>query len=175
MSENYKVFISYHRRDSNKMRELKRIIDKSNRVSTYVVSDNLDLNDMSHQSISALINRIMDNCNIALFITGVETYSRVHVEHELNNALRGGIGNRKGIVVVLLDERGDNPNRLQRDSLSNRIYENSNYIVISSEKDFKSKYLKQFSISLQNSLNNHLNVINNQTLPEFRLRRYFEN
>lgn len=175
MSINYNVFISYHRKDTDKMVELKKIIDKSFRVNTYAVNDNLNVNDMSHQAISKLINDKMKDCNIVLFITGKETYSRVHVEYELKTALSGGNKNRKGAVVVLLDERGDNPNYMNKETLSNRIYENSDYCVITNESDFKKKFLKQFNIALNKSSDSNINVINNQILPEFRKRKYFDN
>lgn len=64
-----------------------------------------------------------------LCLIGKETYSRPHVDHEIHAALKGGIGERLGIVGVHLPKRTDNLQAIELNTFHTKLWENKNYIV----------------------------------------------
>jgi len=102
---------------------------KENSIKHFIVPNDYDPDGKHHQTVKDDIIRKMDKCTVIICIVGTETYSRPHVDWELYNGLKGGPSVRKGIIAVLLEERGDNKNAIESDTFPTRLLKNNNYVI----------------------------------------------
>lgn len=124
-----KIFISYHRADMKYKNKILAILQE-HRYPYYCVNENKNFNELKHQDIASQICFMMDDCDVLLCIVGKETYARPHVDWEIHTALKGGVDNRKGIIVVMLENRNDSKNNIDFNTFPNRLQDNLNYIVL---------------------------------------------
>ena len=121
-----KVFISYHRADTRQKCALTDFLD-SRRIQYYCVPENYSFDGMYHEHIAQVIIDNMGDCDVTICIVGAETYTRPHVDHEIKATLRGGVETRKGLVVVMLENRRDSIREINYDTFPNRIQDNLGY------------------------------------------------
>lgn len=106
-----KVFISYHRADTKARDHIEDLL-KDNDITFYAVPKNVNFDGENHQHIKDTILQEMDGCDVILCIVGKDTYTRPHVDWELHEALKGDIKTRRGVLAVMLENRGDSKNNI---------------------------------------------------------------
>lgn len=168
---NGNVFISYHRKDSKRMESISNQI-KQAKYNVFVIGDNYNFDETTHVKISEIISTKQENCNVVVYLIGKETYSRSHCDLELKKTLKGGPGRRKGLVGVLLGNRGDTIDNLDKSTISNRIYENEKYVVLATEKQFNNNPRKYINIALKRRDNVRISVINKMPAMTLRNKKY---
>lgn len=118
-----KVFISYHREDNKYKEQLEKMLGEID-IKYFSVPTDYFFEGKNHEHIAQILRDEIKMCSVTICIIGKETYSRPHVDHELYNTLKGGICKRKGLVGVMLENRGDNINNIDYSSFPNRIQDN---------------------------------------------------
>ena len=121
-----KIFISYHLADQQRVDRIKNKLIQQN-IAFYAVSENANFDGWSNQKISDFILEKMKDCQILLCVVGTETYSRPHVDYELHNSLKGGVGKRLGWIIDLLETRKDSIYNIDYSTFPNRIQDNEHY------------------------------------------------
>lgn len=168
-----KVFISYHRKDTKYRLKLQKIL-KENNVNYYAVPENANFDGMNHDTIRQTINRHMVDVDVVICIVGKETYSRPHVSHELNAALSEGVGKRKGVIALILENRIDAKDNIDWKTVDARISKNQNYVIIEKFGSFHSRVIKIIKKALQNANNPKIHVKNNMKINNLRSKKYYE-
>lgn len=135
-----KLFISYHLADTKYVRRLKKLLDE-NSIDYYSVPENTDFTGIHNEEISKIILSKMKSCHILLCVVGLETYKRPHVDYELHQALKGGVGKRLGIIGLMLETRDDSINNVDLNTFPNRLEDNLDYIALTQNASFSHKLI----------------------------------
>lgn len=168
-----KVFVSYYRKDSKQKNLLiDFLINK--KIDYYVVDEKYKFDGMYHQEIANIVIENMKDCDVTICLIGKETYTRPHIEHELKATLKGGAGERRGLVGLILENREDSINKLNTDTLPDRIRENLNnkYVVLGQFASFKDK-LEGYIKKANQIRKKDIPVKNNFALKKLRSGTYF--
>ncbi len=169
-----RVFLSYHRADTKYKNKLENILaDKD--IDYYVVSENADFNGWSHQEIAEYITKYMSNCTVTLCIIGQETYTRAHVDYEIHETLKGKLCERKGLVGIMLENRGDSKNDINYEIFPQRISDNEEYTVLEQWSTIEKRVVDAIDLAQQSRCNNYIHVNNKRALMPFRKRKYYDN
>lgn len=168
-----RVFISYHRADQKYRTAIENLL-RQNNISYYAVPENTNFDGMHHQHIKDIINSQMYNCNVLLCIVGKETYSRPHVDWELHEALKGDINHRRGVLAVLLENRGDNKNDIDYSLFPNRLRDNEDYIVIEQYCSLYEKIVDALDEAVEKSRDRYIQTKNTRCPMQLRQGRYFD-
>lgn len=163
-----KVFISFHRKDIKYKDKISKLL-RENNIDYYHVPDEMDFDGYDHQEILNYIKKEMERCDVFLCIVGTETYRRPHVDNEIHEALKGDIDKRRGIVVVLLEERGDSKNNIDEESFPVKLMQNKGYIVIEQFASISKRIIYALNKAKENSKDRML--INNHTNKVMKLRK----
>lgn len=171
-----KVFISYHRGDTKYKKQLENLLDEID-IKYYSVPSNYFFNGMNHDHIAQVLRDKIKMCSVTICIIGKETYSRPHVDHELYNTLKGGICNRRGLVGIMLENRGDNVNNIDYSTFPNRIQDNFTdsipYVELTQWASIKMK-LKEVIENAQNNRCKDFEIDNSATLMQLRRGNYYD-
>ncbi|QWC00210.1 TIR domain-containing protein [Mycoplasmatota bacterium] len=155
-----KLFISYHLADTKSVNKIKEKLN-AKALNYYSVPEDKDFTGWHNEEIREYILSKMDDCSVLLCIVGRETYKRPHVDYEIHQALKGGVGKRLGIVTVLLENREDSINDISYDTFPNRLYDNEHYIILIQNASLEDQIFK--AIDLANNNRNDKNIsINNK-------------
>lgn len=170
-----KIFISYHRKDSEKKDELVEILEELDYEVNSIDEDHI-FDGRKHQEIAQICIDEIEDCDVTICIVGTDTYRRSHVDHEIKATLRGGFENRKGLVAVMLEERGDSKNNIDLNSFPNRIQDNIteefDYVVLEQWASIRNKIVDAID-EAEFRRTEHINVKNKRTLMELRQGRYY--
>lgn len=172
--KNTKIFISYHRADTKYRQKLESIL-KEKRIEYYAVPENAQFDGQNHQNIKDQIISCMSDCSIVICLIGQETYSRPHVDWEIHAALRGGVEERKGLIAVMLEVRGDSKNNIDYETFPNRIQDNEEYAVIEQFASLSERLSYAIEVAENNRKNEKLNVDNSRKLMSLRSKLYYDN
>ncbi len=168
-----KVFISYHRADTKAREHIEDLL-KDNDISFYAVPKNVNFDGENHQHIKDTILQGMYDCDVLLCIVGKNTYTRPHVDWELHEALKGDIKTRKGVVAVMLENRGDSKNNIDYATFPNRLEDNEDYIVIEQYASLQDRLKEALDEALNNSWNRDIQVNNRRAPMQLRQGKYFD-
>ena len=168
-----KVFISFHRADNKYKNHIEAIL-KENSIPYYCVPDNANFDGLSHQDIADYLCKKMDDCDILLCIVGKETYTRPHVDWEIHNALKGDIGQRKGIVAVLLEKRLDNKNNLCLETFPVRLRENMDYVVLEQYASIRNTIMSAIERAKSNRNNPQIQTTHKRMPMQLRTGKYYD-
>lgn len=147
-----RVFISYHRADTEFKDKIEIMLEKHG-IKYYSIPENEEFDGRNHQDISMEFIDQLNSCDIVLCLVGRETNTRPYVDHEIHAALKGDIGKRKGIVVVLLETRDDRKNNIDFKTFPVKLADNINYIVLEQFSSFHQRLL----VSIEKAKNNSRN------------------
>ena len=168
-----KVFISYHRADTKARDHIEDLL-KDNDITFYAVPKNVNFDGENHQHIKDTILQGMYDCDVLLCIVGKNTYTRPHVDWELHEALKGDIKTRKGVVAVMLENRGDSKNNIDYATFPNRLEDNEDYIVIEQYASLQDRLKEALDEALNNSWNRDIQVNNRRAPMQLRQGKYFD-
>ncbi len=168
-----KVFISYHRADTAEKDNIVELLEKNN-ISYYSVPEDRRFDGCNHQEIVTSIGAELNKCDVLLCIVGQNTFSRPHVDIEIHSALKGGIGVRKGIVAVMLENRGDNKNNIDYNTFSTKLAENKDYIVLEQYASIHDRLLPAIKQAQENSKNSKLQTSHKNPVMRLRYSKYFD-
>ena len=168
-----KVFISFHRTDTKYKNKIINIL-KENNIQYFCVSDKENFDGWSHQKIANHICEKMNDCDVLLCLVGKKTYSRPHVDYEIHFALKGGLQSRKGILVVMLENRLDNKNNIDYSTFPTRLKDNMNYIVIEQFASIQDKLLEALNKSMENKKNNKIQISKKSPVMKLRTVKYYD-
>ena len=164
-----KVFISYHRADT---RQKNRLVEELQlqHINYYVVPDDANYNGIHNQEICQEILKEMDKCDCVICLVGKETYQRPHVDYELKYAFH----KRKGIVVLLIENRKDSVYAPNKSTFPPRLNDNMEYIAFS---QFASG-MGNIEILIKQANNNagsRLQIKNTRKCMPLRNKKYYDN
>lgn len=168
-----RVFISFHRKDikyKNKIAELLGL----NGIKYYHVPDDKNFDGCSHQQILQYVREKMESCDMFLCVVGTDTYRRPHVDNEIHEALKGTIDNRRGIVVVLLEERGDSKNNIDEETFPVKLMQNIDYIVVEQFASISKRIVFALNKAKENSRNRKLLNNHSNNVMELRKGKYYD-
>jgi hypothetical protein len=168
-----KVFISYHRQDSQYKNYIISILEENN-IQYYVVPENFNVDGLHHQHIASQIIGNMNDCDILICIVGRLTHTRPHVDWEIHQGLRGGVGVRRGIVAIMLETRGDSKNNINLETFPVRLAQNTNYIVIEQFATIRDRLLKALETARINRSKVRLQTNHGNPVMQLRSGRYFD-
>ncbi len=168
-----KIFISYHLADTKHVRKIKKILDE-NSIDYYSVPENKDFTGVHNEEISKFILSKMRSCHIILCVVGTETYKRPHVDYELHQALKGGVGRRLGIITLMLETRGDSIYNIDYETFPNRLQDNLNYIVLTQNASFSQKLEDVINEANAKRNDNRIQVNNNRKCMKLPNKYYAE-
>ncbi len=168
-----KVFISYHRADTKARDHIEDLL-KDKDISFYAVPKNVNFDGENHQHIKDTILQGMYDCDVLLCIVGKDTYTRPHVDWELYEALKGDIKTRKGVVAIMLENRGDSKNNIDYATFPNRLEDNEDYIVIEQYASLQDRLKEALKEALDNSWNRDIKVNNRRPPMQLRQGKYFD-
>jgi len=170
-----RIFISYHRQDSDIKDELVELLEENNYYVRSIDEDHI-FDGRKHQEIAQICIDEIEDCDITICIIGKETYSRSHVDHEIKATLRGGFDERKGLIAVMLEERGDSKNNTDLDTFPNRIQDNISdefdYVVLEQWASIRDRIVDAID-EAESRRSENINVKNNRGLMELRQGRYY--
>lgn len=169
-----KIFISYHRADTKYRKKLELILSNAG-IKYYAVPESADFNGQSHQYIKDQIVSHMKDCDIVICLVGQETYSRPHIDWEIHAALCGGVKNRKGLIAVMLENRGDSKNNIDYDTFPNRIEDNESYSVFEQFASLSERLNYALETAEANRKDERLSVNNSRQLMPLRTKKYYDN
>lgn len=171
-----KVFISYHRGDTAYKNTLVEYLE-TEEIPYYVVPEDYSFDGLHHEHIAQIIIDEVKWCSVTICIIGQETYSRPHVDHEIKATIKGGISTRRGLVGLMLDNRGDSKNNINYDIFPNRIQDNYTdeipYVVLGQWASFKSELKNLLNEAYDNRYENY-EVKNNRKLMKLRKGKYYD-
>ncbi len=170
-----KVFISYHRGDTKQKNKLESILEK-HKIAFYSVPEGSDFSGQSHEGIKTLIIGYLRECDVIICLVGKETYTRPHVDHELHEAFKGVPGTRKGIVALLIENRGDSKNNIDLKTFPKRLADNlKDYVVLDQFSTCHEKIVGDIEQAFANARNPGIIVVNNFKTMQLRHSRYYDN
>lgn len=171
-----KVFISYHREDIKYKEQLEKMLDNID-VKYYSIPSDFFFNGTNHEHIAKILSDEIKMCSITICIIGKKTYSRPHVDHELYNTLRGGICTRKGLIGIMLENRGDNKNSINYSTFPNRIQDNYTasipYVVLTQWASINDE-LHNAILEAQGKRCENFEIDNTATLMQLRRGKYYD-
>lgn len=167
-----KVFISFHRKDIKYRNGIIKILNEKG-ISYYHVPDDKDFDGCSHQEISRYIKNKMKSCDF-LCIVGTDTYKRPHVDNEIHEALKGDINTRRGIVIVLLEERKDSKNNINEETFPVKLMQNRDYIIIEQYASISDRLVCALNKAKENSKNKKLKNNHTNNVMELRKGIYYD-
>lgn len=168
-----KVFISYHRADTEALEQIESLLD-NNCIPYYCIPKTANFDGKHHQYIKDTILKEMLDCDVIICIIGKNTYKRPHVDWELHQALKGDIYTRKGILAVMLENRGDCKNNIMYETFPNRLKDNIDYIVIEQYASLYSRLVYALNEALDKSRNSNIKIINKRKLMQLRNGKYYD-
>ncbi len=168
-----KVFISFHRKDTKYRNEIAKLLNE-NGIEYYFIPDETSFDGCNHQEISQYIKNEMKSCDMFLCIVGTDTYKRPHVDNEIHEALKGDMDNRRGIVVVLLEERGDSKNDINEETFPVKLMQNRDYIVIEQYASISDRLVYALKKAKKNSKNKKLKNNHTNNVMELRKGIYYD-
>ncbi len=168
-----KVFISYHRADKKFKDQLITALQQNN-IDYYCVPEDYSFDGMKHPHIAQIIIENMNDCQVTVCIIGKETYTRPHVDHELKATLKGDIETRRGLVGVMLENRGDSKNKINYDTFPNRIQDNEDYTVLIQNASLSQEIALAVQEAFDRSNDSSYIVDNSRPLMELRKGRYYD-
>lgn len=169
-----KIFISYHRADKKYKDRILDILDEFG-YRYFCVDENESFNGWTHQNIANQICSKMEACDVLLCIVGKETYSRPHVDWEIHTALKGGVGNRKGIIAVMLEKRQDSINNIDFDTFPTKLQDNLDYVVLEQYASIDSRMEYAIECALENKDNDSIKVTHKNPVMKLRAGKYYDN
>ena len=171
-----KVFLSYHRDDSKYKNKVISIL-KKNGIKYYAVPYNYHFDGKYHKDIARIIIENIKDCDVTVCIIGKETYKRSHIDHELKATLTGGTSIRKGLLGIMLENRGDRINNIDFDTIPIRISKNLKECEYAELIQFAN-----FEKTIVNALKRanesrclEVNVVNNMPVKKLINEKYYEN
>lgn len=169
-----KVFISYHRKDSYYRYKVENIL-KNVGIEYYAVPEDADFNGKKAETIKTFLCNQLKKCDVLLCLIGDETYSRPHVDREIHTALKGSVGERLGIVAVLLNTRRDQIANIEKRTFPKKIMDNKNYVVFTAYNDLNNNLLDLLSKALDNARNKKLQTNHRNPCMPLRGTLYYDN
>lgn len=169
-----KIFVSYHRADKKYKDKVVEFLSEFG-YGYFCVDEDESFNGWKHQHIADYICSKMKDCDVLLCIVGKETYSRPHVDWEIHTALKGGIGKRKGIVVVMLEKRQDSINNIDDDTFPTKLQENLEYIVLEQFASIEKRIEYAIETAIKNRDDNGLAVTHRNPVMQLRAGKYYDN
>ena len=169
-----RIFISYHRQDSDNKDELVELLEENNYDVRSIDVDHI-FDGRKHQEIAQICIDEIEECDVTICIVGKETYSRSHVDHEIKTTLRGGFDARKGLIAVMLEERGDSKNNIDLNTFPNRIQDNISdafdYVVLEQWASIRDRIVDAVD-EAESRRSENINLKNNRDLMELRQGKY---
>lgn len=170
-----RIFISYHRKDGHKKDELEDLLLENNYKVSSIDEDHI-FDGKKHQEIAQICIDEIEDCDVTICIVGKETYKRSHVDHEIKATLRGGFEYRRGLIALMLEDRGDSKNDIDLNTFPNRIQDNItddfDYCVLEQWASIKDR-LREAIDEAEFRRTQHINVKNNRGLMELRKGKYY--
>lgn len=163
-----KAFISYHRADQKYKDKIVEILKKIQIQTDEDFEDN-EFQGLNNQAIAQFFKDKVKNSDVVICILGNDTYKRPFVDNEIKEALKGGCGQRKGIVAVMLETRSDRKNNIDLDTIPVRIAQNLNYIVLEQYASIERRLKFAIDLAIKKSKESKLIVTNNN--PQMKLRK----
>jgi hypothetical protein len=116
-----KVFITFHHADEWYRNEFDRLFGE------HFISKAVDFGDIDPDNDAEYTKRLIQeqhivDSSVVFALYGAETYKRKHVDWEISAALNKKVGDRKGLVVMLLPTFPISPYNLQNQYEPSRIY-----------------------------------------------------
>ncbi len=171
-----KIFISYHRADSKKKDELVSLLVECGYKVNSIDEEHI-FDGKHHDEIAQICVDEIKGCDVTVCIIGKETYKRSHVDHEIKASLKGGIGVRKGLIGVMLEERGDSKDDIDFSTFPNRLQDNRKeefkYVILEQWASVKTKIVEAIEEAIERSLAN-INIKNNRKLMKLREGKYYD-
>lgn len=169
-----KVFISYHRADTEFRHKVENILNSAE-IDYYAVPENADFNGKKAETIKAYICNRLKQCDVLLCLVGQDTYRRPHVDREIHTALKGEAGIRLGVVAVVLPTRGDSISRIDKSTLPVKLWQNKNYVVWCNYEDLNSDIVDLLDEAESNSNNRQLQTNHSNPCMPLRATTYYDN
>lgn len=169
-----KVFISYHRADTKYRHRLESILHKYN-IDYYAVPEDADFNGKKNETIRTFTCNKVKKCDVLICLIGNETYSRPHVDREIHTALRGGVGQRLGIIAVLLPMRCDKLSNLHASTISIKLLDNENYVVWTDWYKVNGDIRFLIDSAIANSVNPKLQTNHTNPCLPLKSKIYYDN
>ncbi len=169
-----KIFISYHRADNKYKDTIVQILKKYG-YHYFSVNENKNFNGWKHQHIADYICSEMENCDILLCIVGKDTYSRPHVDFEIHTALKGDVGERKGIIAVMLETRYDSKNNINYNTFPTKLKDNFDYIVLEQYASIATRIEKAIERANKNRNDIRIQTTHKNRVMELRTDKYYDN
>jgi len=171
-----KVFISYNKSDVKYKDRLIRLLDDAN-ILYYCVPEDMDYNSQEFEAYRKAFVKELGYCDVVICLIGKDTYSKTHVDFELNEALKGGPSSRKGIVALMLDSRKDNKENIDYRTFPVRLVDNirNSYVVIENFDSFHLTAEEVLEKARIQSLISFIPVFNARMVLPFRLKEYYAN
>lgn len=167
-----KLFISYHLADTKSVIKIKDKLDNLN-MDYYSVPEDMDFRGWHNEQISKYILKNMEGCEVLLSIIGKETYTRPHVDYEIHQALKGGVGTRKGIIAVLLENRNDTIYEIDFSTFPPRLADNIDYLVLVQNASLKDQLSECLDQAIENRNNRKMEVNNTRKCMKLP-NKYYE-
>lgn len=166
-----KVFISYHRADLKQMVKLRTVLEDSGHI--VVALENVpEFEGEYHEYIKNTIIQDLKSCDVIVCLVGKLTYSRPHVDHEINVSLSGGVGIRKGIVALMIENRDDSITEINLDTFPTRLQNNKKYICLSSFCTINTNIDKKLKLAVKNAKDATIKVDNTLNVMELKQKQY---
>ena len=169
-----KVFISYHRADTQYRRNAEKILS-AHGIQYYAVPEDADFNGKRNETIRNFTCNKVKKCDVLLCLIGKETYSRPHVDREIHTALKGGVGTRLGIVGVLLPTRTDSLSQADFSTLPTKLIDNKNYVVWSDWSSMERNILVLLTKAEEHSCNSKLQSKHTNPCMLLKSKIYYDN
>lgn len=171
---NIKVFISYHRADSNYRKKAENIL-RSHNIEYYAVPENIDFHGQSAESIKTFLCEKLKQCDVLLCLIGKDTYKRPHVDHEIHTALKGNAGDRLGIVGVHLPKRKDRLQAIDLSTFPAKLWDNKDYVVWSEWSKLNDDILNLIQSAYNRSKDRTLQTNHSNPCMQLRKTLYYDN
>lgn len=169
-----KIFISYHRADRKYKDKILEILDEYG-YRYFCVDEEESFNGWNHQHIADYICSEMEDCKVLLCIVGRKTFRRPHVDWEIHTALKGGVGERKGIVAVMLENRQDSKKDIDYETFPTKLQENLDYIVLEQFASIESQIDSAVDCALENRNDKYIPVTHKNPVMPLRAGKYYDN
>lgn len=168
-----KIFISYNREDTEFRKQCEKII-KDKGIEYYAVPVNQSFEGQHNQEIMKFLQSKLATCNIILCLVGKNTYSRAYVDNEIHTALKGGVQDRCGLIIVNLPTRRDEFHSLRKKTYPPRLLKNLDYAI--KIKFVELDYIEQYTNdALLNARNSTIEVDNSSPCMRLKNKKYFDN
>ena len=171
---NPKIFISYHRADRKYKDKIINILKKHN-YKYFCVDENKSFDGLTHQHIADFICSEMKDCDVLLCLVGRETFSRPHVDWEIHTALKGIVGERKGIVGVMLENREDSKNEIDLNTFPTKFKDNFDYVVLEQFASINNRIEYAVNLAMKNRDDYRIQVTHKNRVMQLRSGKYYDN